>query len=64
MSRGGGFSQLRALDLYDTQVTDVGLVHLKELSRLQYLSLPHGSALTDAGVAKLKKALPNVEVHR
>ena len=40
---------------------NAGLVHLKGLSQLRGLRLP-GTKVTDAGVAKLKQALPNVTV--
>ena len=45
----------------DIQITDAGLVHLKGLTGLQTLNLA-GTKVTDAGVAELKKALPNCEI--
>ena len=45
------------LDLENTQVTDAGLVHLKDLTKLTTLILA-GTSVTKAGVAELKKALP------
>ena len=50
-----------ALDLYGTQVTDAGLVHLKELTNLRELYLDE-TQVTDAGVAELKQALPNCKI--
>ena len=46
------------LYLNNTQVTDAGLVHLKGLSKLQYLDLSN-TQVTDEGVKKLQQALPN-----
>jgi len=46
-----------------TQITDAGLVHLKDLTNLQDLEL-EGAKLTDSGVAELQKALPNCEINR
>ncbi len=44
-------------------VTDVGLVHLKGLRSLRSLDLS-GTKVTDAGVADLQRALPNLEIIR
>ena len=46
------------------QVTDAGLVHLKGLTNLTNLILPYHTQVTDAGVAELKKALPNCDINR
>jgi len=58
-----GLTNLQSLDLYDTQVTDAGLVHLAGLTNLGWLYL-HGTQVTDAGVAELQKALPNCVIIR
>ena len=39
-------------------ITDTGLLHLKGLTKLQRLKLG-GTKITDAGIADLKKSLPN-----
>ena len=49
------------VSLWDTEITDAGLVHLKEQNNLEYLWLD-GTKVTDAGVAELKKALPNCNI--
>jgi hypothetical protein len=46
-----------------THVTDAGLVHLKRLIRLQWLSLA-GTVVNDAGVAELQKALPGLSIEK
>ncbi len=43
------------------QVSDSGLEHLKGLNELQLLFL-RNTLVTDAGVEKLKRALPNCEI--
>jgi len=40
------------------------LVHLKGLTNLTNLILPYHTQVTDAGVAELKKALPNCDINR
>jgi len=45
------------------EITDAGLVHLQRLTSLQKLNLAH-IQVTDAGVAKLKEALPNCDIYR
>jgi len=54
--------RLQTLWLENTQITDAGLVHLSGLTSLQELDLP--SQITDAGLAKLKEALPNCDILR
>ena len=44
-------------------ITDTGLVHLKDLTNLEYLDLIE-TPITDSGVAELQKALPNCEIFR
>ncbi|MEK6233296.1 MAG: hypothetical protein N2C14_01140, partial [Planctomycetales bacterium] len=55
---GDWFATPRSLHLFDTQVTDAGLVHFRELKQLQELNL-YGTQVTDEGVAELQKALPD-----
>ena len=49
------------LSLAGTQVTDQGLVHLKQMKGLELFAI-HGTKVTDSGVADLKKALPMLQV--
>jgi hypothetical protein len=51
------------LSLGTTAVTDGGLQHLKGLTDLQVLYLDY-TAVTDAGVADLQKAIPNCKIQR
>jgi hypothetical protein len=44
-------------------VTDVGLLHLKNLTRLEELQLEN-TKVTATGVVELKKALPKVTIVR
>lgn len=43
--------------------SDAGLVHLAGLTRLELLGLEN-TQITDAGLAKLKEALPNCKISR
>jgi hypothetical protein len=47
--------------LRGTQVTDAGLVHLEGLDNLDFLYLDN-TQVTDEGVTKLQKALPNCKI--
>ena len=53
-----GLKNLESLDLQSTRVIDAGLKHLYGLTKLKELALP--DATTHAGIAELKKKLPNV----
>ena len=44
------------------EISDAGLVHLKGLTKLTYLYLTN-TQVTDAGIAGLKKALPNCAIN-
>jgi len=44
--------------LNETQITDAGLKELAKLQKLGYLDL-YNTKVTKAGVAELKKALPD-----
>ncbi len=57
-----GLTSLQELNLDNThQITDAGLVHLEGLTSLRMLFL-HNTQITDAGVAKLKEALPECDI--
>jgi hypothetical protein len=61
----GRLTQLRELllDLSGSQVTDVGLVHLKGLTNLN-LSYARNTRVTDGGVKNLQRTLPNLKMCR
>ena len=52
-----------SVNLGGTQFTDAGLVHLKGLTKLEYLSL-NKTKVTDAGIAELKQALPICRINK
>jgi hypothetical protein len=54
---------IEKLFLDGTAVTDGGLIHLKGLTGLQELRLANTN-VTDAGVAELHRALPNLSVEK
>ena len=56
-------ASLQGLDLSSTQTTDAGLEHLKGLTNLEFVLL-YKTNVTDEGVKKLQKALPNCEIYR
>ena len=61
---GGVFkSEHTQLTLYNTQITDAGLVHLKVMTGLRQLDLNDTQA-TDAGVEDLKKSLPQCNIRK
>ncbi len=55
----GQLTDVRALHLVQTKITDAGLEHLKRLTKLERLFLV-GTPITDAGLETLGK-LPNLE---
>ncbi len=57
-----GLTALEELDLSYSQVPDAGLAHLAGLTALETLYLPYSQEITDAGVAKIQKALPNCSI--
>ena len=57
-----GLTSLQTLYLGGPKFTDAGLAHLKGMTKLQELSLGYNKQVTDAGVAELKKALPNCKI--
>ncbi len=52
------------LGLSGTCITDKGLHHLESLSNLRRLVLTECPNITDEGVARLQKALPNCTIDR
>jgi mono/diheme cytochrome c family protein len=52
---------LTYLNLYGTGITDAGLMHLSGLTNLKHLYVWQ-TKVTDDGAAKLKKALPQVDI--
>ena len=59
----GSLTRLVYLDLRDNSITDAGLDHLKGLTSLRDLYLD-GTQVTNAGVKKLKEALPYCIIRR
>lgn len=55
-------SSLHCLSLMGSSVSDEGLQHLKQLKELVALDLKE-TDVPEAGVAALKNALPNCEIH-
>ncbi len=45
------------VDLSRTEITDAGLVHLKGLTKLEFLGLSY-TQVTEEGVKKLQQTLP------
>jgi hypothetical protein len=61
--RPTGMNDIRFLNLHGSNLTDAGLRELEEMTLLERVFLSQ-TKVTDEGVAKLKKALPNVKVMR
>jgi hypothetical protein len=57
----GGFCNLESIWLCNDDITDVGLMSLKNLPTLGFLDIRGTKATTD-GVAELKRVLPNLRV--
>ncbi len=55
---------LKLLSLAETAITDQGLRHLESMSQLRFLELDGCPQITDAGVARLQKALPMCKIDR
>ena len=54
---------LKQLSLVETQISDAGLKEVAKLQKLERLNLyPNAWAKDNAGVAELKRALPNCEI--
>ena len=56
-----GLAECLELDLRNTEVSDAGLVHLRQLTKLRFLYLSDTN-VTEEGVAMLQKALPDCEI--
>ena len=59
-----GFKELRELRFDTAQIDYAGLDHLSGLSKLEKLVLFRCEKVTDAGIAKLQKALPACKISR
>jgi hypothetical protein len=57
-----GLKKLRMLTLDDTQVGDDGISDLTVLTSLETLIVPPGN-MTEAGIDRLRKALPRCRVN-
>src|SRR6185437_9412540 len=57
-----GLVNLEYLNLYGTAVSDAGLLNLEGMKKLKHLYVWQ-TKVTDAGAAKLKKAIPSVDVN-
>jgi hypothetical protein len=57
-----GMKNLRFLDVSDTAITDQGLGHLESMGRLHFLQA-HRTSVTEDGVARLKQAIPGLDVY-
>lgn len=60
-------SQLKGIDelyLAEILITDKGLQHLESMSNLRVLYLARCPSITDDGVARLQKALPECRIER
>ena len=60
-----GLAALERLYLYDTEITAAGLVHFQKMPALRRLALSgyfSSDRLTDADIANLREALPNVRI--
>ena len=55
------YPDLKFLYLYDTRITDVAVVHLRNLSNLAILDLT-ATDITAQGLTKLREALPRCNI--
>jgi hypothetical protein len=53
---------LQILYLNDTDVTNAGLMHLRELTNLDVLQID-GTKVTQRGIAQLRKSLPATSIY-
>jgi hypothetical protein len=58
-----GLTNLEYLNLYGTDVSDAGLTNLEGMKKLKHLYVWQ-TKVTEAGAAKLKTAIPGVDVNR
>ena len=56
-----GLHELRHLWLSTPQVTDAAVPHLMGLKNLEFLTL-EGAQISEAGIAALKRAIPNLTI--
>ena len=54
--------QLQFLTLSDTEITDTGLMHLANYPQLNFVNLVKAKKVTDAAVARLRQARPNLRI--
>ena len=54
---------LERLELDGVTITNIGLEHLTELTHLTYLGISASTRVTDEGVKRLRKALPNCHIY-
>jgi Leucine-rich repeat (LRR) protein len=54
--------RLESLNLASTPISDAGLEHLKGLTALRTLDLSNVSDVTEEGIQKLKKSLPECHI--
>ena len=59
----GVFTEMRYLSLSHSQVTDEGLLQLEKLRRLSWVYL-YGTPVTDGGVSRLQRELPDCAIER
>ncbi len=59
----GTLVSLEELWLESTAITDAGVKHLRNLRRLQFLSLEYCDGVSDEAIAELQSALPDLRVH-
>jgi hypothetical protein len=59
-----GLTHLGNLHLHGTPITDDGLQRLEAIASLRYLELGENRGVTDAGVERLQRALPELRVSK
>ena len=59
----GTLTNLERLDINDTVMTDVGLVHLQTVVKLERLDI-FGAAVSGDAVERLQRAVPGLKVFR
>ena len=60
MVRREGMTNLQTLSLSNTDITDLGLTHIK---RLKNLHLDKWTLFSETSIAELKRALPNCKIY-
>jgi hypothetical protein len=64
MSTLSNLRWLEDLRIKRAGITDEGLRHFEAMANLRNLYLPNCPNVTDEGIARLKKALPNCKIYR